>query len=310
LLLSAVACGPTDDGVPIGETGGSSTAGTNPGTAGTNPGTAGTPVTTAGTGTGMAGTTGNAGSATAGTSSGGSSAGSAQGGSGGSNSGGSNSGGSNSGGSNSGGSNSGGSGGGAATDCATLKLCDGFEGDAPAAGASPWKKTGTVEVVTDQHHGGTKSLHISAPNTANFSANINTTKTFPAADFWGRAWVRLKGDGGGHQMYIAVNLSGDQLRLMNRLGSDNPQVNFQKSDKFYNTGVKITQETWFCYEWHVTTSAVTIMIDGKATNTGAVPGITGGTSILFGYQRYATGTGAGEIWYDDIALNDTQIGCN
>ena len=97
---------------------------------------------------------------------------------------------------------------------------------------------------------------------------------------------------------------------MNRLGGDHPQVNFQKSDKFYDTKVTIMQETWFCYEWHVTTSAVTIMIDGKATMTGTVPGITGGTSLQLGYNRFATGTGAGEIWYDDVAVNDTQIGCN
>lgn len=202
-----------------------------------------------------------------------------------------------------------------AADCSTLKLCDDFETAAPGKGTVPWKVTGTVEVVTDIHNSGMKALHISAPNTSNFSAYISETKTFPAADFWGRAYLRFKGDGGGHQMYIAVNYPGNQLRLLNRLGSDTPQVNFMTPDNFYAGDVNIKQETWFCYEWHVTTSVVNIYMDGKKLTTklnGAVkdpPGITGGTSLLIGYNRFATGSGAGEMWIDDVAVNDTQIGC-
>ena len=205
-----------------------------------------------------------------------------------------------------------GAGGGTAVDCSTLKLCDGFEGDAPGKATSPWTVAGgtAVAVVTDQHHGGTHALHITAPNTQNFSATITEKSTFPAADFWGRAFLRFKGDGGGHQMYIAVNFPGDQLRLLNRLGSDNAQVNDQKTDKFYNTNYKIPMETWFCYEWHVTTSAVNIFIEGQAKTTSpAIPGITGGTQLSLGYTRFATGSGAGELWIDDVAVSDKQIGC-
>ena len=115
-------------------------------------------------------------------------------------------------------------------------------------------------------------------------------------------------------MYIYVALPGDQLRLLNRLGSDAFRVNYQKTDAFYASTTNIPQTTWFCYEWHVTTSAVTIYKDGtQLTTDKPIPGITGGTSLSLGYQRFATASGANtasELWIDDVAVNSTQIGCN
>lgn len=308
LLLGAIACSSTDPATNPGSAGAPGSAAGAPSTV------AGAPNSVAGAGTGGSGvagaSTGVAGTSTTGGAPGAGGASSVAGGTGASGGSFGNGGASSSAGNGSGGGPTGAAGGSAS--CSTFQLCDGFEGDAPGKGTSPWTVTGgtNITVVTDQKHGGAQSLHIAAPNTSNFAATIQEKKTFPAADFWGRAFLRFKGDGGGHQMYIAVNLSGDQLRLLNRLGSDNAQVNFQKSDKFYNTNFKIPMETWFCYEWHVTTSAVNIYIDGKAQTTNpAIPGITGGTSLSLGYNRFATGTAAGELWIDDVAVNDKQIGC-
>jgi hypothetical protein len=169
----------------------------------------------------------------------------------------------------------------------------------------------TATVGTDQAHSGTHSVHIVAPNTS-ASAFITETKTFPAADFWGRAWLRFKGPAGGHQMNIYVAVPGDQLRLFNRLGtSEAIQVNFQKTDKFYASKTTVPQEKWFCYEWHVSTSATHIYKDGmELTDVGAVPGVTGATGLSLGYQRFATGTAAADLWIDDVAVDTAQIGCN
>lgn len=301
LLVGALACSSTSDPGPAAAGSGNSVAGAASSMAGS--GVAGTMNVAGAAGSGLAGSggtmsaLGGSGGAAAG-SAGTLATGGASGGAGGS------------GGATTAG--AGGAAGGGSADCSAFKLCDGFEGDAPGKGMSPWTAMGgtAIEVTKDQHHGGTQSVHITAPNTSGFSALIQEKKTFPATEFWGRAFLRFKGDGGGHQMYIAVNLPGDQLRLLNRLGSDNAQVNFQKSDKFYNTNHKIVQETWFCYEWHVTASAVNIFIDGQAQTTSpAIPGITGGTTLSLGYTRYATGSAAGEMWIDDVAVNDTQIGC-
>lgn len=287
-----------------GSGGGSGTGGASAGAAGASAG-AGTAMAMGGAGMPSGG---SAGAATGGTSGGVAAGGSAPGGAAGASTAGNGGGGSPSGGSNAGGS------GGSGADCSTFKLCDGFEGDAPANGASAWTITGgaAVTVVTDQHHSGTHAVHIMAPNTPGFTASITETKTFPAVDFWGRAFLRFKAAAGGHQMYIAVNFPGDQLRLLNRLGSnDNAQVNFQgQGDPFFDTGTKIPMETWFCYEWHVTTSAVNVFFDGKAQTTSKpIQGISGATSLSVGFKRYAAGGGDGEIWIDDVAVNDKQLGC-
>lgn len=213
-----------------------------------------------------------------------------------------------------GGAGSGGSGGGGAKDCSTLKLCDGFEGDAPGKGTSPWTASGAVEVVTDVFHTGTHSVHMKAASGGAVNINISEKKTFPSTDSWGRAWVQIKATSTEHQMYIGINMSGDQARLLNRLGSDTPQVNFQKGDVFYAAEVKFTQGMWFCYEWHVTDSATSIYIDGKkqalknGTN-GDAPGAKGGTALLLGFQRFVNGSAGADVWYDDVAVGDAQIGC-
>lgn len=204
-----------------------------------------------------------------------------------------------------------GAGGAASAGCASLQLCDDFESGSVSSGTWKVSMSGgfTATVGTDQAHSGTHSLHIVAPNTSN-SAFITETKTFPASDFWGRAWLRFNGPNGGHQMYIYVTLPGDQLRLLNRLGSDAIQVNFQKSDQFYASKTTVPQTTWFCYEWHVTASATTIYKDGTQLTDIKAPGITGGTALSLGFQRFATASGAADLWIDDVAVNPTQIGCN
>jgi len=203
-------------------------------------------------------------------------------------------------------------------DCSTLKLCDGFEGDAPGKGTSPWTASGAVEVVTDVFHSGTHSVHMKAASGGAVNINISEKKTFPSTDWWGRAWVQIKGTSTEHQMYIGVNFpsgnTGNQDRLLNRLGSDTPQVNFQQGDAFYATQVKFTQGMWFCYEWHVTDTTTGIFIDGKEQtlkdSKGMPPGgAKGATALLLGFQRFVNGSGSADVWYDDIAIGDAQIGC-
>jgi hypothetical protein len=206
-------------------------------------------------------------------------------------------------------------------DCSTLKLCDDFESGMLAT--STWRVSQgggyTATVGTDQAHSGTHSVHVVAPVAAG-SAFITETKTFPAADFWGRAWLRFKGvAGSGHQMNIYVAAPGDQLRLLNRNGGEAIRINFQKTDTFYNSKTTVPQEMWFCYEWHVSATAthVYFALEGKdsveLTDVGTVPGVTGGTSLSLGYQRFQPGTAgaaATDLWIDDVAVDAARIGCN
>ncbi|MEO8900288.1 MAG: hypothetical protein ABI488_01700 [Polyangiaceae bacterium] len=294
-LSGAIACASNDS------TGGG-TAGASTGSAGASTGSAGASTGSAGASTGSAGSDGSPGGSGGGTPG----AGGASGGGGGGGTGGH---------IGAGGSGVGGSGGGAAADCSAFKLCDGFEGDAPGKGASPWTTTGTVEVVTDVFHSGTHSVHMKAAmGDAAVNINISEKKTFPSTDSWGRAWVQIKATSTEHQMFIGINFSGNQDRLLNRLGSDMPQVNFQVGDVFYAAGVKFTQGMWFCYEWHVTDTATSIYIDGTKQSltkgtAGDAPGAKGGTALLLGFQRFGKGSAGADVWYDDVAVNDTQIGC-
>jgi hypothetical protein len=261
---------------------------------------------------------------TAGTASGGSSAGAAgsnstagsnSGGSGGGNGGGTTGGGS-SGGSSAGGASGGssGSGGGGSVDCSAFKLCDDFEGGALGMGTSPWKTQSgggyTLELGTDQAHSGTHSVHISAP-TATGSAHIVETKTFPATDYWGRAFLRFKAPPGGHQMFIMMSVPNDQVRILNMLGnSAKVQQNLQSTDKFTSSATVIPMEKWFCYEWHANASGVHVFMDGmEMTDAAATWSGAGGTSLTIGFQRFQAGTGAGEMWIDDVAINTAQVGC-
>jgi hypothetical protein len=169
----------------------------------------------------------------------------------------------------------------------------------------------TLSVGTDQAHSATHSVHIVVPATTG-SAFITEKKTFPAADFWGRAWLRFGATAGtGHQMNIFVAAPGPgQLRLLNRLGSDPIQVNLQSTDKFYASKTTVPLATWFCYEWHVTATATQIFKDGTELTDIMAPGATGATALSIGYQRFQAGAGANDLWIDDVAVDSKQIGCN
>jgi hypothetical protein len=212
----------------------------------------------------------------------------------------------------------GGSGGGGSTDCSGFALCDDFEGDAPGAGMSPFKQMMQgqymLEVVDDmtQAHSGTHAVHITAPTGTGVAALTENT-TFngdTASDWWGRVFLRFKAASGGHQMFIAVNASGNQFRLFNTLGSDTIQLNDQKGDKFTALASQVPMDTWFCYEWHMTPTETTVYVDG--VQDPAAPGwmVSGATSLQIGYQRFQSGPSTGEIWIDDVAINTSQIGCN
>ena len=73
-------------------------------------------------------------------------------------------------------------------------------------------------------------------------------------------------------------------------------MNLQKRDMFYTSKTTVPQATWFCYEWHVTTSATTVYKDGTLlTLDKAAPGVTGATALYLGFQRFATATAAADL---------------
>jgi hypothetical protein len=96
---------------------------------------------------------------------------------------------------------------------------------------------------------------------------------------------------------------------LNRSGSnEDAQINNTTDDKFNDSKIKIPQEKWFCFEWHVTSTMSEIFLDGMA-GAAKGPGVANPTAMYLGMNRFQTGGTAGDIWIDDVALSDKQIGC-
>lgn len=302
LLAGAIGCSSSTGGGPSGSGGATGAGGTTS--------TGGTTATGGTTSTGSGGTTGAGGTGVV-TGTGGSGAGGSAGGS----TGGSGAAGTTGGGGHSNGGATGAAGGaGGAADCASFTLCDDFEGAAPGAATSPWKTTtqGTgykVEVVSTMVHSGTHAVHVTGPS-ATGTAAITTTKGFPATDFWGRVWMRVTSPATGHQCFIELNSASDQVRALNEMGSGELATNLKSSDKI-NGHTKLPQDTWFCFEWHQSPTALHVYTNGtESTDAAATWSIPSITSMQIGLQRFQAGTGTADLYYDDVALNPTRIGCN
>jgi hypothetical protein len=212
--------------------------------------------------------------------------------------------------------------GGAGCAAANVKLCDDFEGVAPNAAGSAWTfvMNGgyTIAVDTTVAHSGKNSVH------ANFGAAggyayMSETKTFPATDWWGRAWMRFMAPGGGHQVFAgAVSMTpftqqGEMMRYLNDNGGNTFSMNIRSTDKVANSTAAIPVGMWNCYEWHHTATAATIYIDGKMVLAVQGAGWNGLAStyvaMVLGAERFGGGK-TGDVWIDDVAVGSAQIGCN
>jgi hypothetical protein len=169
----------------------------------------------------------------------------------------------------------------------------------------------TVEVVSTPVHGGTHAVHMSAP-TGTGGGYLTATKGFPAMDFWGRAWVRVKSAPMGHQCLIALNSASDQVRVLNEMGSGEVATNLRSSDKLNDaSATKVPQDTWFCYEWHLSPTALHVYINStEVTASAATWSIASINSLVVGIQRFQTGAGTADFYYDDVAVNTTRVTCN
>ena len=201
---------------------------------------------------------------------------------------------------------------------AAYQICDDFEGVAPGAAGSAWtvikKGTYTIEIDSTQAHSGTHSVHATATAPAGY-AFIQETKTFPATDFWVRAYLRLEAPAGKHEVYVGVDTNidegmGDQVRFLNKFGTDNIATNRRAGDRTVRSAMLIPTGSWDCYEWHETPDGVHVYFKGQALPDadwiGAQPVLV---ALVLGIERFDPGT-PGEIWIDDVVVSSTQVGCN
>jgi len=240
----------------------------------------------------------------------------------------------------------GGSAGSGAVGCGSLPLCDDFEGVAAGAAPDPSKWTATVlsdcmsnaakPLVDDsQHHSGTRSLKVAGTATFCDYAMVGNSTAFKAVGnvVYGRYYVRFETAlPAGHTAFMIFPdmMSGHSLRM----GGQNSalQWNRQSDDATLPSqspaGIALSKVppvgAWMCLEFMIDQAQgfISTWVDGNlvaglvadgtptadvdmAWGTAYKPSLTG---FNIGWQNY--GAGAMNLWFDDVALSATRIGCN
>jgi len=236
--------------------------------------------------------------------------------------------------------------GGAALSCKDFPLCDDFEG--VAAGGPPdaarWQivspncsGTGTISIDDTQARSGTKSLRVDGKGgycnhvfAVHSAAVVTLGKTF-----YGRFYMRPDtAQGNGHTTFMNMKDSIEMKDL--RMGGQNQILMWNRESddatlpSLSPTGVGLSTalpaKAWSCIEFQVDGAAGTIqtwvnsqeiaglVVDGTPTpdvdqawinqKPGWKPNLT---DFKLGWEDYAGQNMT--IWFDDVALASTRIGC-
>jgi hypothetical protein len=326
-LLGLGACG--GDNVPDPGSGGTGAlAGSNAAQAGSS--VAGNNTSTGGSGT--SGSTSGGGSSVAGAAAGTSGA-SSSGGVGGNSPGGGSGGGVGIG----GGSGSGG-GGSSGPGCAgkTYKLCEDFESGASGALPTNWTKfkgygagaDTDVGLATDQFHGGKSSLKSSSMATGQTRAQTSLAALgATASKHWGRIFYKVGSpeaskptSGVLHVTFVGLMGTGEN-RVVDTVEDskgthqwlyNNPDDTGSKGSAYDWT----FDAAWHCAEWYVDVGAKAYRFFSDSKEVTSI-GFTGKDdaqmssykSIIVGAEFYQMPPAPFVVWFDDLAIDDNQIGC-
>jgi hypothetical protein len=242
------------------------------------------------------------------------------------------------GGANGGASNAGSGAGGSASGCgaAGLLFCDDFETGTTAGMPPPSPKwslalngMGTVVVDgTTPAHSGSKSVHVNSAGGYQTFFALSGAPVFPPAGglLYLRLYIRLGAAmTSGHNTYYKAGAAGmnsseheTRVGVMNAMLMINQPAGdrgFLSNQNYYTDGMKpgvvFAPTTWTCVEalFDPPHSTFDIWVEGKEVpdlhRTDWQQDPLG--SFHFGFEKYA-GPDA-DIWYDDIAVSASPIGC-
>jgi len=234
------------------------------------------------------------------------------------------------------------------TSCATLPLCDDFEGVPAGSAPDPTKWIPTVLVdcastapakptVDDsQHHSGTRSLKITGSAAYCDYAMVGNAAAFKAIGnvVYGRYYVRFEmALTDGHVAFMAFPDDSQGGKAL-RMGGQNQalQWNRQSDDATLPAqspvGIALSKvppvADWMCLEFMIdqaqgliSTWVDGVLVAGLVADATPTPDIDSQwgtsykpelTSFNIGWQNY--GSGPMNLWFDDVALSATRIGCN
>ncbi len=223
----------------------------------------------------------------------------------------------------------GGSGGAAGGASGTL-FSDDFEG---AALNSKWIQkingSGTFALDKTQKHGGSQSLHVTPNSGYSTLLAIEDSSIFPAPNntFFGRVWLRVPTlPSSAHVIWIeAGDTTNDthEVRIGMNLGYLQTNLYFNGEVDLRDPAATMMAATWECIEFKMGNDELIVWLNGtqsmdvSTTNWAAVGnGANGGgaprTNWSPTYKSFRLGweLNAGtEIWFDDVALSYSRIGC-
>jgi hypothetical protein len=216
----------------------------------------------------------------------------------------------------------------------TYKLCEDFESGTEGGIPTNWtalKSWGPADVVglaKDQFHSGATALKSSSAATG--SGRIQHALSAlgaTATKHWGRLFYKVQtpapiGDKGAYYHVTFAALEGtDENRVVDTVEDPNGKIQylFNVPDDSCCGGSPYNWShdgAWHCAEWHVDVSAQSyqFFIDGKEVTSIGFTGKAGAkmstyTALGLGPIFYVTPTGPFTAWIDDLAIDDTQIGC-
>jgi hypothetical protein len=237
----------------------------------------------------------------------------------------------------------------APSSCASLPLCDGFETDAVGAVPAGWSvvmgcNPNTQDTAVDgggllvgvdssQHHGGQRSLRIVGGDSCGFYAVQQSAFTKLGTQLYTRIWAMFSGGPTpNHNGFLAMPTTGsDHLRLgfQDNVLAWNAQTSDATLPDMDPEGTTRSAApaagTWTCIEFHVdeTDGDIEFWMNGQSVaglgwDGGSTQGVNdqwarGGPSPAVPTSLGLGWLGLNDqqiVWFDDVSLGDTRIGCN
>ncbi|GII22933.1 cellulose-binding domain-containing protein [Planosporangium mesophilum] len=226
--------------------------------------------------------------------------------------------------------------------CAGAVICDGFEGQSGTTPAGSWSPTypdcsgsGTATVDTAVTHGGARSLKITG--TAGYCNHVFVASTADlsrvGANWYVRFYVRHTTQlPAAHVAFLAMNDSGQSGKNL-RLGGQNGALQWnrelddatlpEQSPAGVALSAALPTGTWNCVEFNVNgdgtmrtwlggSQVAGLTADGTPTHDVDSQWLARSwrpslTSLKLGWEAYGEGTDT--LWFDDVAVGSSRIGC-
>lgn len=232
-----------------------------------------------------------------------------------------------------------GSSGSAASGCAgkTYKLCEDFESGTAGGLPAGWTtyqgygsgSAADVALATDQAHSGHMALKSDSASTGQRRAQHSLSALgATASKHWGRVFYKVQSpppisssNGVLHVTWVGLHGGNQENRVVDVVESNTRthQWLYNNPDDKGSLGSAYSwsfDSAWHCAEWYIDVSAKSYRFfsDGAEVKTIGFTNKSDSemvdyTAVIVGATFYQTPASPWIMWFDDLALDDNQIGC-